>query len=71
MVGLLALAHERNCEAELAGVLAAELADGNLPDLAQLRSRFAPPLAPAPAISVVLPPIASYDALLSATGAAA
>ena len=71
MVGLLTLAHERNCEAELAGVLAAELGQGNLPDLADLRSRFAPPVASAPAVSVVLPAIASYDALLSATGVAA
>ncbi|MBV9046879.1 MAG: IS21 family transposase [Solirubrobacterales bacterium] len=70
MVGLLALAHERNCEAELATVLAAELDQGGLPELADLRTRFAPSCAAPPAISVLLPAIASYDVLLPATGAA-
>ena len=66
MVGLLALAHERCCEAELAQALAADLAAGRLPDLAALCARFRP-AAPdrAPEVSVTLPPIASYDALLS------
>jgi hypothetical protein len=65
MVGLLALAHDRGCEADLAEALAAQLADGGLPDLAILRARFAP-AAPdkAPDVTVTLPPIASYDALL-------
>ena len=70
MVGLLALAHERNCEAELATVLAAELDQGSLPDLPDLRARFGPSSSAAPAISVLLPAIASYDVLLPATGAA-
>jgi hypothetical protein len=70
MVGLLALAHERNCEAELATVLAAELDQGRLPALADLRARFAPSSCAPPAISVLLPAIASYDVLLPATGAA-
>ena len=70
MVGLLALAHERNCEAELATVLAAELDQGGLPELADLRARFAPACGALPAISVLLPAIASYDVLLPATGAA-
>jgi hypothetical protein len=70
MVGLLALAHERACEAELAAVLAADLDQGGLSDLVDLRARFAPSLSCVPAICVVLPAIASYDALLPATGAA-
>jgi hypothetical protein len=70
MVGLLALAHERNCEAELATVLAAELDEGSLPELADLRARFAPSCSALPAISVLLPATASYDVLLPATGAA-
>jgi len=70
MVGLLALAHERNCEAELATVLAAELEQGSVPDLAELRARFAPPCSATPLISVSLPAIASYNVLLPATGAA-
>jgi hypothetical protein len=65
MVGLLALAHDRGCEAELAEALAAQLAGGGLPDLAELRARFAPAAADrAPEVTVTLPPIASYDALL-------
>jgi len=70
MVGLLALAHERNCEAELATILAAELDQGDLPSLVDLRARFAPSASAAPVISVILPSIASYDVLLPATGAA-
>jgi len=70
MVGLLALAHERNCEAELATILTAELDRGSLPDLDELRARFAPPCSATPVISVLLPAIASYDVLLPATGAA-
>ena len=70
MVGLLALAHERNCEAALATVLTAELDQGRLPDLSDLRARFAPISSAPPAVSVILPAIASYDVLLVATGAA-
>jgi hypothetical protein len=42
MVGLLALAHDRACEAELAEVINAELDAGRLPDLDTLGRRFAP-----------------------------
>src|SRR3546814_1463790 len=38
MVGLLALAHDRGCEAELADCIAADLEAERLPDLAVLRS---------------------------------
>ena len=71
MVGLLALAHERGCEAELADALACQLADGRVPDLASLCARFAPDKAPksAPDVVVTLPPIASYDALLPSLAA--
>ena len=70
MVGLLALAHDLACEAELAITLDALLDAGELPDLARLRERFTPmPEAP-PDIAVLLPDIATYDALL-APGAAA
>jgi len=65
MVGLLALAHERGCEAELADALAAELDDRGLPDLAALRARFVPHERDrTPDVVVALPPLASYDALL-------
>ncbi|SRR5712691_11658901 len=42
MVGLLALAHDRACEAELAEAIDAELDAGRLPDLDILGRRFAP-----------------------------
>ena len=66
MVGLLALAHDRSCEAELATALETTLAAGEVPDLAALRERFGPAAAPPPAVSVALPAIATYDALLGA-----
>ena len=68
MVGLLALAYDRGCEAELAQTLAEQLSGGGLPDLAVLRLRFAPTCATVPDVVVILPPIASYDALLPQTG---
>jgi hypothetical protein len=64
MVGLLALAHERACEAELAGELEAVLARGELPDLQALQARFCPTEPTLPSITVSLPPAISYDALL-------
>jgi hypothetical protein len=64
MVELLALAHERGCEADLAAALVEQLADGGVPDLAPLRARFAPTATRLPAVAVHLPSIASYDALL-------
>src|SRR5271165_6936711 len=42
MVGLLALAHDRACEAELAAALDAILDAGELPELAALQQRFMP-----------------------------
>ena len=65
MVGLLALAHDRGCEAELGAALAELLQSGSLPDLAVLRRQFAPATGiTVPDIVVALPPIGSYDALL-------
>jgi hypothetical protein len=64
MVALLALAHDRACEAQLAAVLAEQLEHGDLPDLAALRARFEPPLLALPEVVVDLPAIASYDVLL-------
>ena len=62
MVDLLALAYDRACEAELAMLLAA----GQLPDLATLRTRFAPDPAGLPEIIVHLTPLVDYDQLLGA-----
>jgi hypothetical protein len=64
MVNLLALAHERCCEAELAALLAGDLAAGQLPDLAALRERFAPDPAALPEVVVHLTPLIAYEALL-------
>lgn len=64
MVDLLALAHERGCEAELATHLAAELEAGRLPDMAALRARFAPDPIRIPQVSVHLVPLSAYEGLL-------
>ncbi len=66
MVDLLALAHDRGCEAELAMLLTADLSAGQLPDLAALRTRFAPDPAGLPEIVVHLTPLVDYDQLLGA-----
>jgi hypothetical protein len=63
MVGLLALAHDRACEAELAQVIDAELDAGRLPDLDTLCRRFAPDPAAIPDILIELVPLHLYDEL--------
>ena len=67
MIDLLALAHDRGCEAELATSLTADLAAAQLPDLAELRARFAPDPAAVPEVVVHLTPLAAYEALLGDT----
>jgi hypothetical protein len=71
MVGILALAHERVCEAELALALQADLDRGVLPDLAALIQRFGPKEVAAPVVVVTLPPLALYDQIAINAGAAA
>jgi len=71
MVGLLALAHERGCEAELAAVLDEHLAAGLAPDLTDLRQRFSPDPASLPVVVVRLTPLSAYDALLEVPSALA
>jgi transposase InsO family protein len=71
MVGLLALAHEHGCEADLATALTEQLQDGGVPDLAVLRIRFVATATRLPTVTVTLPSIASYDALLPAMVATA
>ena len=68
-VALLALAHERNCEAALAEQLEASLDAGALPDLDALAASFAPATTPLPAVNVELGSLADYDVLLAATPA--
>lgn len=66
MVDLLALAHERGCEAELADQLAADLNAGQLPDIGRLRAHFAPDPACVPHVVVQLAPLAVYECLIGA-----
>ncbi|WP_454693476.1 IS21 family transposase [Achromobacter aegrifaciens] len=65
IVELLALAHDRNCEAELATELERALQHGDLPDLADLRTRFSPDPARLPVITVTPVQLGSYEALIS------
>jgi len=62
-VELLALAHERACEAELAEQLAADLDTGQLPDLKALQERFKSDGSKMPSIVVKLAPLSDYDEL--------
>jgi hypothetical protein len=65
MVDLLALAHDRNCEAQLAALLTADLDAGRLPDMAALHQRFAPDPARLPNVVVHLVPLQVYESLIS------
>jgi hypothetical protein len=64
MVDLLALAHERGCESELADKLSAGLDGALLPDMATLRAHFAPDPAALPAVVIRLAPLNAYEALI-------
>ncbi len=63
LVELLSLAHDRACEAELAGILGELLQVDRLPDVAALRSRFAPDPARLPEVCVHLTPLSHYETL--------
>jgi hypothetical protein len=65
MVGLLALAHDRACEAELALTLQVILDAGEVPDLTTLQRRFMPASMAIPDVTVTIPAAMAYDALLS------
>jgi hypothetical protein len=74
MVSLLALAHERGCEAELATALTGQMQGTGMAgaiDLLALRARFAPARGTMPQVAVNLPPVASYNTLLPSMGEAA
>ena len=66
MVDLLDLADRANVVTELAGVLAGLHERDVLPDIEQLRERFAPRVPLMPSVQVVLPATAVYDELLGA-----
>ncbi len=71
MVGLLWLAHDQACEADLAAALAALLDAGMMPDLQDLQARFQQPKAAPDDVPVDIPPTAAYDALLASREMAA
>jgi hypothetical protein len=64
MVDLLAMAHERGCESELADQLDASLQARRLPDMTALQERFAPDPAQLPKVVVELASLNAYEALL-------
>jgi hypothetical protein len=66
MVDLLDLANRANVVAELAGELATLRAKDELPDIDELRHRFAPRQPVMPDVQVVLPATDVYDELLEA-----
>lgn len=68
MVALLALAHDRGVEADLAAAIDAALDAGELPDLTLLRRCFTPATTVAPQVTVILPPLAAYDRLIVIAG---
>lgn len=70
MVELLALAHDRGCERELADELSICLDAGQLPDMAELRDRFSPDPAALPVVTVQLAPLGAYEELLGEGGTA-
>ena len=70
-VELLALAHDRACEGELAAAIDADLDAGLLPDPARLRERFTPDAAAIPNVTVKLAPLSAYDELARVTQARA
>jgi transposase InsO family protein len=63
-VDLLALAHDRGCEGELAAQLEEDLRQHRLPDIAALRTLFAPSSDSLPGVEVQLASLSSYDRLL-------
>lgn len=67
MVDLLFTAHDRACEAELAHLLADDLAAGRIPDPGLLASRLSPRQTALPRdVAVAHPSLDSFDALLGA-----
>ncbi|EQD61134.1 transposase [mine drainage metagenome] len=64
VVELLSLAHDRGCEAELAGALSESLEAGEAPNLKALAARFAPDPERLPQVCVQLAPLSVYEDLL-------
>ena len=65
MVDLLALAHDRGCEAELAEHLEEDLRQYRTPDIVTLRTLFGPSEDALPVVKVQMADLASYNRLVS------
>lgn len=63
-VDLLALAHDRGCEAELAAQIEEDLRQNRPPDMAALRALFSPPIEALPKVEVQMADLSSYDQLV-------
>ena len=63
-VELLALAHDRGCEADLAAQLEEDLRQKRLPDIPALHALFAPPPESLPRVNVQLAELSTYDGLV-------
>jgi transposase InsO family protein len=63
MVEILALAHDRACEAQLAERLTEDLERGRLPDMTRLRALFTPDADALPTIVVSYAPLSAYEEL--------
>lgn len=70
-VQLLAMAHERCCEAEIADILDADLEQKTVPDIAALRDLFAPDPQSMPLVEVRLASLSIYESLMPAGAAPA
>ncbi len=64
-VDLLALAHDRGCEAELAEHLEEDLSQHRTPDIPTLRALFGPSEDALPVVKVQMADLASYNRLVS------
>lgn len=69
-VDLLALAHDRGCEAELAAQIEEDLRQKRLPDMAALRALFSPTVDALPQVEVRMATLSSYDQLVGMSASA-
>ena len=66
-VELLALAHDRGCEAEIASILEADLDQKTIPDIAAMRDLFAPDPESLPKVEVRLASLAAYETIAASS----
>ena len=69
-VDLLALAHDRGCEAELAAQIEEDLRQKRLPDMAALRALFSPTIDALPQVEVRMATLSSYNRLVGMSASA-